>query len=205
VEIQATWQRAIRVWWAFVWRWFLAAVGCEVGLILVAMVLILVHFPKPLVIALTTLAFLVFMFWIAIRCLEWIQKPSLGDFRLTFLPPRAHGAGASAATRVEATSGRLWRFWWTLFWRFFAVSAIGWIPFLMIAVVLVLTKLGPQPGKALLVEIWAFLVVKQCVDGAIAFKWALSDRNDLGDFRLALVPAHIEAATEAIAPAPPTL
>ncbi len=187
MELQATWNRAIRVWWAFVWRWFLAFIGGELGLIMVAMILAIAHVPKILLTAMLGVALVFFMFWIAIRCLKWIQGVSLGDFRLAFLPLHPQGAEAEATTPVEATSGRLWRFWWTLFWRFFAVSAIGWIPFVVVAMVLLVTKTGPHMGAALLVGIWIFLMAKQCVDGIIAFKWALSDRSSLGDFRLALM------------------
>lgn len=89
---------------------------------------------------------------------------------------------------MAATSGRLWRVLWALVWRFLAADAIGWMPFALFLIVMHVGKTALPPPEWLDLPLLVFIGTKSIIEGIISLKWAVSGRNSLGDFRLALLP-----------------
>jgi hypothetical protein len=92
MELEATWERAIRIWWALLWRIFV--IGNIGSLVIVFVVLISGQRSEQQAVLSSTVLGLVWGSALGLYFVRWMLNRDFGDFRLALVSKAGDVAGS---------------------------------------------------------------------------------------------------------------
>lgn len=90
MELEATWERATKIWWSYLWKYFLAILGCfiivTILMVIIGFLLALMGVGQAVITFVgTILGFLLFL-PASLIPIKFLLNKNFGNFRLTLVP-----------------------------------------------------------------------------------------------------------------------
>ncbi len=187
MELEATFKRAIHVWWAFMWRSIIASiVGSILGGILggiLGFIMGSIGFSPGAISFISFILGLAIGLAISVVPVKFILDKDYGEFNLILL------SKSEGMHNLEVTWSRTVNVWWAYVWRNFLLL-IGWGVVVFIISRLtgsMLRSIGATDATIIFFGIVLLIVVliSGLILSVIPVKWILG--KDFGEFKLALL------------------
>lgn len=196
--IQPTLEHALRIWWAFYWPTTLFSLVLGFGFGRILRLIYENGFADANFVRLASqIGGYLINYLVALFVLYYILNKNFRHFRVRLLSI----ASGSQSLTVDVTYRRTFRVWWIYVWRTIVYTMLAWV-FVIYPAGIFVGLFRPTPAFSYVF----FGLLGFLVSGALALFVIYSNilEEEIGDFRVSLIPPEAGSRSESVTSAPAT-